>query len=127
MRSIEERRALASPLRDVATLLRSFDHVSTSADRRARARGWSPDEHTGLDLGAWRRRSRERLLRAYAAGLRRAGSAVTLDERLVAAFEVAKECDEFVYAATYLRDWLWAPHAGMRRLVEGDGEAPAAR
>ncbi len=126
MRSIEERRALATPMRDVATLLRSFDHVSTSAERRAGARGWSPDEHTGLDLAAWRRRSRERLLRTYAAGLRRASSAVVLDERLVAALEVAKECDEFVYAATYLPDWIWAPRAGMRRLLEGDGEGRAA-
>ena len=68
MRSIEERRALASPMRDVATLLRSFDHVSTSAERRARAAGWSPDEHTGLDLGAWRRRSRERLVARLCGG-----------------------------------------------------------
>ncbi len=125
MRPVEERRALASPMRDLATLLRSFDHASTSADRRARARGWSSDEHTGLDLAAWRRRSRERLLRSYAAGLRRAGSPIVLDEGLVGALEVAKECDEYVYAATYLPEWLWAPHEGMRRLVEGDGaEAP---
>ncbi len=126
MRPIEERRALGSPMRDLATLLRSFDHVSTSAERRARVRGWSPDEHTGLDLAAWRRRSRERLLRSYGAGLRRAGSRITLDERLLVALEVAKECDEFVYAATYLPTWLWAPHEGMRRLIEGDG-ARAAR
>ncbi len=127
MRPIEERRELDSPMRDLATLLRSFDHVSTSAERRARARGWTPDEHSGLDLAAWRRRSRERLLRSYGAGLRRAGSRIALDERLLVALEVAKECDEFVYAATYLPEWLWAPHEGMRRLIEGDGAGEPGR
>jgi maltokinase len=124
MRPIEERRRLASPMRDLAGLLLSFDHVSTHAERLALARGWSPDEHAGLDLVAWRRRSRERLLRAYAAGLRRRGAPIALDGDLLDTLAVAKECDEFVYAATYLPGWLYAPHAGMRRLIRGerDGE-----
>ena len=37
-----------------------------------------------------------------------------VDETLLDGLAVAKECDEFVYAATYLPDWLYAPHAGMR-------------
>lgn len=117
MRPVEDRRALGSPMRDVATLLRSFDHVSTSAQRRAAARGLTPADHVGLDIDAWRRRSRERLLRAYRDGLRRAGARIVVDERLIGALEVAKECDEFVYAATFLPGWLWAPHEGMRRLI----------
>ena len=56
---------------------------------------------------------------AYRAGLRRAGSPIVVDQRLVEALEVAKECDEFVYAATYLPEWLWAPHLGMSGLIEG--------
>lgn len=117
LRPMEDRRALASPMRDVATLLRSLDHVSSSAERRAVRRGWSAGEHTGLDIDAWRRRSRDRLLAAYRTGLRRAGVGIVVDAGLIDAFEVAKECDELVYAATYLPDWLWAPRAGLARLV----------
>jgi len=126
MRPIEERRQVASPLRDVACLLQSFDHVSTYAERLAAANGWSPDEHTGLDAAAWRRRSRERLLRAYADGLRRSGTPISIDLDILDGLAIAKECDEFVYAARYLPGWLYASHAGMRRLIvgEGDGDRP---
>jgi trehalose synthase-fused probable maltokinase len=125
MRPIEDRRRPASPLRDVAGLLLSFDHVSSSAERRAAERGWPPGSHAGLDIAAWRRRSRERLLGAYRAGLRRKGAPFAVDEGLLDGLAVAKECDEFVYAATYLPDWLYAPHAGMRRLLVGEPSAAA--
>lgn len=62
-------------------------------------------------------RARERFLGAYANGLRRAGSAIMLDLDLLDAFEVAKETYEFVYAATVLPSWLWAPREGMRWLL----------
>ncbi len=117
MRPVEERRQLAPAMRDLASLLLSFDHVSSTAERRARARGWQPGDHAGLDIDAWRRRSRERFVRTYATARRRAGTADAVDERLLDGLAVAKECDEFVYAATYLPDWLYAPHAGMARLL----------
>ena len=117
LRPIEERRGLASPMRDLASLLLSFDHVSSSAERRALAQGWVPGEHAGLDIAAWRRRSRERLLRAYGTRVRRLGAPIVVDERLIDGLAVAKECVEFVYAATYLPEWLFAPHEGMARLL----------
>ena len=118
VRPIEERRRPDSPLRDVASLLRSLDHVARSAARRAEARAGGPIERPGLDIEAWIARSRERFLETYAEGLRRSGAPVTLDLDLLDAFEVAKEAYEFVYAATVLPDWLWAPHGGMRWLME---------
>ena len=45
---------------------------------------------------------------------------MVVDEGLLDALMVAKECAEFVYAATYLPGWLWAPEAGMRRLIDGE-------
>ncbi|MGZ8528353.1 MAG: hypothetical protein ACXWWR_06115 [Candidatus Limnocylindrales bacterium] len=117
---LEARRRLQPPLRDVASLLLSLDHVSTGAERRAVAGGWQPDDHAGLDIAAWRRRSRERLVAGYRAGLRRAGAPIVLDEPGLDGLAVAKECAELVYAGTYLPDWLWAPHAGMRRLIVGE-------
>ena len=60
---------------------------------------------------------RERFIGAYVAGLRQAGSPFTVDLDLLDAFEVAKESYEFVYAATVLPSWLWAPREGMRWLL----------
>ena len=116
-RGLEERRAHRSPLRDVASMLRSFDHVGRSAGRRAEERNGGPVPSPGLDLDAWLRRTRERFLEAYRAGLRQAGAPIEIDPALLRAFEIEKECYEFVYAATYLPEWLWAPTEGMRALM----------
>ena len=122
LRPIEERRRLDSPLRDVASILRSLDHVARSARRRAERRNGGPIERPGLDADAWIERARQRFLAAYAAGLRHVGAPIVLDLDLLDAFEVAKECYEFSYAATVLPSWLWAPRDGMRWLLaHGEG------
>jgi maltose alpha-D-glucosyltransferase / alpha-amylase len=117
LRTVEDRRHPDSPLRDVASMLRSLDHVARSALRRAERRNGGALERPGLDVAAWIERARARFLAAYAEGLRRAGSPVTLDLDLLDAFEVAKETYEFTYAATVLPSWLWAPREGMRWLL----------
>ena len=117
LRPVEDRRRLDSPLRDVASMLRSLDHVARSARRRAERRNGGPLERPGLDMDAWIERARERFLGAYAKGLHQAGSAIMLDLDLLEAFEVAKETHEFVYAAAVLPSWLWAPREGMRWLL----------
>jgi maltokinase len=117
IRPIEDRRRPDSPLRDVASMLRSLDHVARSARRRAERRRGGPIERSGLDVEAWIERSRERFLAAYAEGIRRAGAPIVLDLDLLDAFEVAKEAYELVYAATVLPTWLWAPREGMRWLL----------
>jgi maltose alpha-D-glucosyltransferase/alpha-amylase len=118
LRTTEDRRRPDSPLRDVASLLRSLDHVARSARRRADRREGGPVERPGLDIDAWIERARDRFLAAYADGLRRSGAPITLDLDLLDAFEVAKESYEFVYAATVLPSWLWAPREGMRWLLD---------
>jgi maltose alpha-D-glucosyltransferase / alpha-amylase len=117
----EARRAHRSPLRDVASMLRSLDHVARSARRRAEAASGGPLDHAGLDLDGWIRRARERFLEAYAAGLRQERVWVDMDPALLRAFEIDKELYEFAYATTYLPAWLYAPTEGMRALFE-DGE-----
>jgi maltose alpha-D-glucosyltransferase/alpha-amylase len=119
LRALEERRAHGSPLRDVASMLRSLDHVGRSSGRRAIAANGGPLGSPGLDLEAWLRRSRERFVAAYRAGLREAGSPILVDPALVRAFEIEKETYEFIYASTYLPSWLWAPSEGMRFLLGG--------
>ena len=125
LRTIEERRALDSPLRDVASMLRSLDHVGRSAGRRAVTRNDGRAESPGLDLAAWLRLSRERFLSAYRAGLRKSGAPVVLDPTLLRAFELDKECREFIYAATYLPSWIWAPTEGLRGLFDAGDEGRA--
>jgi predicted trehalose synthase len=120
LRTIEERRALDSPLRDVASMLRSLDHVGRSAGRRAVERHGGRVASPGLDLTEWLRRSRERFLGAYRAGLRASGAPIVVDPTLLRAFELDKECREFIYAATYLPSWLWAPTEGMLGLFDPD-------
>ncbi len=114
----EERRAHRSPLRDVASMLRSLDHVARSARRRAEAANGGPPEHAGLDLDGWIRRARERFLEAYQAGLRAQRVWIDMDPALLRAFEIDKELYEFVYATTYLPTWLYAPTEGMRAMFE---------
>lgn len=118
-RPLAERRRHNSPLRDVASMLRSIDHAGRSARRRAEVRRGGPVESPGLDIEAWLVRARQRFLGAYRAGLREhgQGAPIALDEDLLRAFEFEKECYEFIYAATYLPDWIWAPLEGMRALV----------
>lgn len=117
LRPAEERRRLDSPLRDVASMLRSLDHVARSARRRAEQHHGSPIERPGLDVDAWIERARERFLAAYAAGLRHEGAPALLDRDLLDAFEVAKGCDEFSRAATGVPSRLRAPREGMRWLL----------
>jgi maltose alpha-D-glucosyltransferase / alpha-amylase len=116
-RSLEERRRRNSPLRDVASMLRSIDHVGRSARRRAEQRRGGVVESPGLDIEAWLTRARERFLESYRRGLRERGAPIDVDVDLLRAFEFEKECYEFIYAATYLPEWLWAPLEGMRALV----------
>ena len=117
LRPIDERRRPDSPLRDVASMLRSLDHVARSAGRRAERRRGGPIERPGLDIDAWIGRARQRFLAAYTAGIRASGAPIVVDLDLLDAFEVAKECYEFTYAATVLPTWLWAPQSGMRWLL----------
>jgi trehalose synthase-fused probable maltokinase len=114
----DERRAHRPGLRDLASMLRSLDHVARSARRRAERRHGGPLAHQSLDLDGWLRRARERFLDAYRAVLLERRVVPDMDADLLHAFEVDKELYEFVYAATYLPSWLYAPTEGLRALFE---------
>jgi maltokinase len=103
IRPLAARRRLSTPLWDVATLLRCLDHLGSAAARR--------DVEVAPD--AWIDAARTAALDAYCAR-----SPVAVDRRLVAVLELAKECMEFVYAVRYVPEWLYAPRAGLRRLLE---------
>jgi maltokinase len=101
-RPVEERSRPGPALRDVAAMLRSFDHLG-----RYVARELDPD----CDVDGWIVRAREAYLSAYG----------PVDEGLLRALEVEKETYEFTYAAAFLPGWMYAPVGGMRWLMEHGG------
>lgn len=100
-RPLAERRLPASPLRDVAGMLRSLDYAartSAAADPR-----FEPEP--------WLREARRRFLEAY-------GGVDARDAGLLDAFELEKACYEIRYEASNRQAWLWLPLAAVERLID---------
>jgi maltokinase len=97
---LPERTALGTPLRDVAAMLRSFDHLARHVDR---------DLMPGrtADIERWIAGARDAFLESYG----------DHDPRLLRALEMEKETYEFIYAATFLPEWMYAAVGGMRWLM----------
>jgi maltokinase len=98
-KSVEERRALDTPLRDLASLSRSLDHCGRFAVRRRAADARRAD--------AWIAEARARLLEGYG----------PCDRALLRALEWERALYEFTYAATYLPQWSYAPRGGLAALL----------
>jgi maltokinase len=109
-RTIDERRQPTSPMRDVACLVRSLDHVARSAQVRAGLGAPVMDE--------WIRFAQDVVLASYEDGL--GDSRIRLDRKLLRLFCLEKELYEFVYAARILPEWLYAPQLGMQWLMRDD-------
>jgi trehalose synthase-fused probable maltokinase len=101
-RPLAERRQPASPLRDVAGMLRSLDYAARSARRAA---------GDGSGLEGWLTDARDAFLTAY-------GGAATREAALLTALEVEKACYEVRYEADNRPDWTWLPIAALERLAE---------
>ncbi|MBB6351625.1 maltokinase [Nonomuraea muscovyensis] len=104
---LAERRALSSPLRDVAGMLRSFDYAARHllADH--------PDAAT-LEGRAeeWSARNRAAFLDGYVDG---GGTITAGDAALLRAFELSKAVYEVVYEARNRPTWIGIPLAAFRR------------
>jgi maltokinase len=111
-RALPERRQKRSPLRDVASMLRSFAYVS-SAIKLLHGRTAPPE---------FERQARERFLSHYFAEIDRTllpggESAVT---SLLSIFELEKAIYELQYELDNRPDWVAIPVAGIRRLLESE-------
>jgi trehalose synthase-fused probable maltokinase len=109
-RPLPERRRKSSPLRDVASMLRSFAYV-TSAVEILRGRPAPPD---------FERRARESFLGEYLATVDRAllppGEAGIAN--LLSIYELEKAIYELRYELDNRPEWVAIPVAGIRRLLE---------
>jgi maltokinase len=119
-RALEERRRLASPLQDVAGMLRSFDYAAF----QPLVVGEGPDP-AGADLArfqepaaAWIEANRGAFLDAYLDVAGGDGQAPAGDhELLLRAFELDKAVYEVMYEARHRPRWLQIPLGGIRRLL----------
>ncbi len=111
-RALPERRQKRSPLRDVASMLRSFAYA-TSAIEILRGRHSPPE---------FEQRARERFLARYFAEvdptLLPAGQAAITN--LLSIFELEKAIYELQYELDNRPDWVSIPVAGIRRLLESE-------
>ncbi|MEO8545163.1 MAG: putative maltokinase, partial [Burkholderiaceae bacterium] len=116
-RSFEQRRTKSSPLRDVAGMLRSFSYARWSAIRRV-----VHDEEDMARLSgvaeAWERSSRDAFLDAYSSTLADAGTALVMDEDLLALFELEKALYELRYEMNNRIDWVQVPLQGILALLQ---------
>ncbi len=108
VRPLAARRRDDSPLRDLASLLLSLDHVAMAAARRI-------GEAVRPRSDAWADGARAAAAAAYTGAV--AGVGIVVDPALLRALELEKECAELLYAARYLPEWLYAPAQTMPRIL----------
>ncbi len=117
-RSLAERRAKASPLRDVAGMLRSFDYAAFAAIDRLRAKGVTQPAQEVL-AWRWRDRAAERFRSAYDDAMQGAET-LPRDARLLKLFLLQKAFYEICYEASNRPDWLSIPVRGVLDILDGD-------
>jgi maltose alpha-D-glucosyltransferase/alpha-amylase len=119
-RSIADRRAKQSPLKDVAGMMRSFDYAAYAALFSFTVH--APDDYAPLEPWAeeWERWAAQAFLSGYLAAL--GGSPLVPQDagarnRVLAAFMLDKALYELAYELNNRPDWVRIPLVGIRRLI----------
>ncbi|MDQ1078790.1 maltose alpha-D-glucosyltransferase [Pseudoroseomonas cervicalis] len=119
-KTLAQRRAKSSPLRDVAGLLRSFDYAVASAEPGAGAgSAETTDLHDSL-LEGFRQRAAATFLEAYRAAQAEAPrpwSTPESEAALLDLFLLEKAAYEVCYEAANRPGWLHIPLGGLSRLA----------
>ncbi|WP_308915043.1 maltose alpha-D-glucosyltransferase [Jannaschia sp. LMIT008] len=122
-RALAERQAKASPLRDVAGMLRSFDYALwTALFRRLEA---GADEAVALaEIGRWRDATAGGFLAAYREAME--GHPLSPDADFEAAmldlWLIRKCAYEIDYERNFRPGWISIPLRGMLAILDGDGD-----
>jgi len=118
-RPLAERREKASPLRDVAGMLRSFAYAAATLGMEAKALDMGTRE---LRIGRWERDTRDAFLRGYlrdTAADRGASRILPSDSghtrALLRLFETEKAFYELMYELNNRPDWTWIPMRGIAK------------
>ncbi|MGF1473086.1 MAG: maltose alpha-D-glucosyltransferase [Rubrobacteraceae bacterium] len=119
-RSLEERRAKHSPLRDVAGMLRSFNYAAESAIMDVGAGREDQVKKAKERVRIWERNVREAFLEGYAEGAREAASYPEDREharQLIDLFTLEKALYEIRYEVDNRPDWVGIPVKGVLDLL----------
>jgi maltose alpha-D-glucosyltransferase/alpha-amylase len=115
-KSLAQRRAKASPLRDVAGLIRSFDYAAAQIARTRTNAGAEGEARAADLLQRFRNDARTALLAGYAEG---AGDSLPpIDEGLLDLFTIEKAAYEVGYEVANRPDWLVVPLRGLAALAD---------
>ena len=119
MKTMEQRRAKQSPLRDVAGMIRSFNYAAHTAAAQRTLRP-EKEEELRRTLTDWEGRVVQRFLNGYRTATAGCAS-VPVDETdfsaLVNLFTLEKALYEVVYEATNRPDWIGIPAQGVQRVL----------
>jgi maltose alpha-D-glucosyltransferase/alpha-amylase len=124
-RSLEERRAKASPLRDVAGLLRSLDYVAaTIKDRKKVGTASLSNERIEGFLERFRSMATKAFMKAYLTAIAQDGA---LNKQLLNLLLIEKAAYEINYEAASRPAWLPVPLAGLATLAQNILDGPRGR
>jgi maltose alpha-D-glucosyltransferase/alpha-amylase len=123
MKTMDQRRAKQSPLRDVAGMIRSFNYAARTAEMQ---RTWRPEKEGELrkTLADWEERVVQRFLAGYRTAVAGCPSVPADDAAftsLVNLFALEKALYEVVYEATNRPDWIGIPAQGVQRVLAAAG------
>ena len=122
-RSLAERTAKTSPLRDVAGMLRSFDYALWSTVRRRIELGAEPEGHQG-EVEGWREATQVKFLDAYRTVMQ--GSTLhpadpEAERALLDLFLIQKASYEVAYETAMRPNWIDIPLRGLLALIDEQG------
>jgi len=123
LRPLAERREKASPLRDVAGMLRSFAYASATLGVEANSLDVGTRE---LRIGRWERDTRDAFLRGYLSSTNEGKRILPSDPEhtraLLRLFEMEKVFYELAYELNNRPDWTWIPMRGIAKLLAQSAE-----